>query len=68
MRKLALLSAVPASILAAGASFAQIPAEHVQAGTLTLLLDRRRPKNLSSFGAKNPRLPVKPEMQFTGKG
>ena len=35
MRKLALLSAVPASILAAGASFAQIPAEHVQAGTLT---------------------------------
>jgi hypothetical protein len=33
-----------------------------------VLLDRRRPKNLSSFGAKNPRLPVKPEMQLTGKG
>jgi hypothetical protein len=35
MRKLAILGAVTASILAAGASFAQIPAEHVQAGTLT---------------------------------
>jgi hypothetical protein len=35
MRKLAHLSAVTASILAAGASFAQIPAEHLQAGTLT---------------------------------
>jgi hypothetical protein len=35
MRKLTLLGAVTASILTAGTSFAQIPAEHVQAGTLT---------------------------------
>jgi Protein of unknown function (DUF992) len=35
MRKLSILGAVTGSILAAGASFAQIPAEHVQAGTLT---------------------------------
>src|SRR3984957_10373694 len=35
MRKLALLGAVTGSILAAGASFAQISGGHVQAGTLT---------------------------------
>jgi Protein of unknown function (DUF992) len=35
MRKLAILGAVTGSILATGASFAQIPTEHVQAGTLT---------------------------------
>jgi hypothetical protein len=35
MRKLALLGALSCSIFAAGASSAQIPAEHVQAGTLT---------------------------------
>jgi Protein of unknown function (DUF992) len=35
MRKLALLGAVTGSILAAVASFAQIPGGHVQAGTLT---------------------------------
>jgi hypothetical protein len=35
MRKLSILGAATGSILAAGASFAQIPAEHVQAGTLT---------------------------------
>jgi hypothetical protein len=34
-----------------------------------VLLDRRRTKNLPSFGsAKNPRPPVKPEMQFASKG
>jgi hypothetical protein len=35
MRKLTILGAVTASVLAAGVSVAQIPAEHVQAGTLT---------------------------------
>jgi Protein of unknown function (DUF992) len=35
MRKLTMLGAVTGSILDAGASFAQIPAEHVQTGTLT---------------------------------
>jgi Protein of unknown function (DUF992) len=35
MRKPALFGAVTGSILAAGVSIAQIPAEHVQAGTLT---------------------------------
>jgi len=35
MRKLNILGAVPGPILAAGASFAQIPAEHVQTGTFT---------------------------------
>jgi Protein of unknown function (DUF992) len=35
MRKLIILGAVTGSILAVGATFAQIPAEHVQAGTLT---------------------------------
>ena len=35
MRKLTILGALTGSILAAGASFAQIPVEHVQAGTLT---------------------------------
>ena len=35
MRKLSILGAVTGSILAAGASFAQMAAEHVQAGTLT---------------------------------
>jgi hypothetical protein len=35
MRKLSILGAATSSILAAEASFAQIPAEHVQAGTLT---------------------------------
>src|SRR5580704_9296302 len=33
--RISFLGAVPGSILAAGASFAQIPAEHVQAGRLT---------------------------------
>jgi hypothetical protein len=35
MRKLAILGVVTASIFAAGPSIAQIPSEHVQAGTLT---------------------------------
>ena len=35
MRKFTISGAVTASIFTAGASFAQIPAEHVQAGTLT---------------------------------
>jgi hypothetical protein len=35
MRKLTILGAATASILAAGVSIAQIPAEHVEAGTLT---------------------------------
>jgi uncharacterized protein DUF992 len=35
MQKLTILGAVTASVLAAGVSVAQIPAEHVQAGTLT---------------------------------
>jgi hypothetical protein len=34
-----------------------------------MLLDRRGAKNFSSFGfAQNPRLPLKPEMQFASKG
>jgi hypothetical protein len=35
MRKLTILGAVTASVLAAGVSIAQIPVDHVQAGTLT---------------------------------
>jgi hypothetical protein len=35
MRKFTMSGAATGSILAAGASFAQIPTEHVQAGTLT---------------------------------
>jgi Protein of unknown function (DUF992) len=35
MRKLTILGAVTASVLAAGSSIAQIPAGHVEAGTLT---------------------------------
>jgi hypothetical protein len=34
-----------------------------------VLLDRRGAKNLPSIvSSKNPRLPVKPEMQFASKG
>jgi hypothetical protein len=56
MRKLSILGAATSSILAAEASFAQIPAEHVQAG-IGFIIGSQKSLNCSFV----PSLPGPPE-------
>jgi hypothetical protein len=55
MREFAILGAMIGSILAAGASFAQIPTEHVQAGRLTCDISGGIGFIIGSQKALNPR-------------
>jgi Protein of unknown function (DUF992) len=70
MRKLIILGAVTGSIFAAWTSFAQIPAEHVQAGTLTCDISGGIGFIIGSQKALNcsfvPALPGPPEF-YSGK-